>query len=184
MSTPEHMNEQKALTGHRPEALNHEPLSSPAVRESALPVKTAKPDSDSAKASMNWPLKLRLMPLESPALQNAHVVLTADCAPAACAKFHNHYVAGARPLLLCPKLEPKEELVRRLTDFFTLTPPKSLEIVRMEVPCCCIPDLVRKAQEAAGTHVPVRTAVLSRTGQEHVAPLHREGPGCAQGEQR
>lgn len=124
----------------------------------------------------HWPLKLQLVPLNAEFLNRAHVVLTADCAPVACSSFAARYAAeDGVVLLVCPKLESKEAIVEKLAELFRVNPPRDLILARMEVPCCCMPDLVAKAQELAGTHIPVRTSIITRFGQEKLPGFGRSG---------
>lgn len=119
-----------------------------------------------SSADKHWPLKLALVPPKAEFLAGAHWLLTADCAPAACPSFAQRYLRGKVMLLACPKLENKEAMVEKMAALLRENPPKAITLARMEVPCCCLPQLVRQAQEAAGTDIPVDTTVITRFGQE------------------
>jgi len=121
----------------------------------------------------HWPLKLQLTPVNKDFLRGVRLVLAADCAPAACPRFADRYLPGKVLLITCPKLEDKESIVERLVQLFTQNPPQDLTLIRMEVPCCCLPELVQRAQERAGTSIPCRTSVLTRYGQENLPGFGR-----------
>lgn len=150
----------------------------PSLAESAEPivshglpeehVSTSSDTVERTNTSRHWPLKLQLTPVDKAFLKDARLLLAADCAPAACPAFATRYLPGKTMLITCPKLEDKQAIVDKLAALFSTNPPRDITLARMEVPCCCLPDLVRKAQEAAGTNISVSTVVLTRYGQENL----------------
>ena len=52
-----------------------------------------------------WPIQLHLVPPSAPFLQEADVLLAADCAPFAYAGFHEELLKGKALLIACPKLD-------------------------------------------------------------------------------
>ncbi len=82
-----------------------------------------------------WPIKLRLTPANSFFLQNAHVLLVADCAPAVFKDFHTKF-ANKVILTCCPKFETHDTIVKKLSEILTDNELQSLDVLRMEVPCC------------------------------------------------
>ena len=82
-----------------------------------------------------WPVKLRLVPANASFLQGANVLLVADCAPAVSQDFHNKY-SNYIKLLCCPKFEDHEEIAKKIAQILMGNNIKSLETLRMEVPCC------------------------------------------------
>lgn len=129
-----------------------------------------------SSADKHWPLKLHLVPLKAEFLRNADLLLTADCAALAATNFSGRYLRGKTGLLLCPKLESKDEIAAKLAAVLQQCHPKSITLARMEVPCCCIPDLLRRAvdlceDKAAASAIPVKTIVLNRFGREKMPGL-------------
>ncbi len=120
----------------------------------------------------DWPLKLQLSPLDT--LKDQAVLLAADCAAVLCPNLARHHL-GKRLLLACPKLENKEELVEKLVQLIKAG-PHNLEILRMQVPCCCLPDLLKKAEAMCGTALPVSISVITIKGHEplNIRPKSRE----------
>lgn len=120
-------------------AAEKEPGKMPALRE---PGETAEPPS----ALSHWPVQLRLVPPNAPFLQDADLLLVADCVPFAYAGFHRRFLQGRPVVIGCPKLDDKQAAVDKLTAILGMSTVRSLTVVHMEVPCCT--GLVRIAQAA------------------------------------
>jgi Pyruvate/2-oxoacid:ferredoxin oxidoreductase delta subunit len=114
----------------------------------------------------NWPVQLALVPPFAPVLRGADLLLTADCVPFAYADFHRTFLRGGRPVLIaCPKLDDVGPYVEKLAQIFQTAQPKSLTIVRMEVPCCGgLARAAAQAQEMAGSRVPIREVIVGIQG--------------------
>jgi len=124
----------------------------------------------SVAGSHNWPVKLRLVPPTAPFLQNADLLITADCCPIACRDIHEKYFDGRVVLAGCPKFDDKEEQIQRLAAIFRGNTLKSLTLLIMDVPCCsAFVGIVREALKTAGCAVALRTVTISRLGQEAAA---------------
>jgi len=114
----------------------------------------------------NWPLQLHLVPPTAPYLQNADLLLVADCVPFALADFHRRLLRGRPVVIGCPKLDDGEAYVAKLVSILTLASIRSLTVVHMEVPCC--QGLVRIAQaalQATGAQVPLEDVTISIRGK-------------------
>lgn len=94
----------------------------------------------------NWPVQLRLVPVNAPYLQGAHLLLAADCTAFAHPAFHRDFLPGKVCLVGCPKLDDPGAYREKLARILGTGSIRSLEVVTMEVPCCS--GLVRLAQEA------------------------------------
>ncbi len=82
-----------------------------------------------------WPLKLRIIPSSSPFLHKANLALIADCGPAVYKDFHTDFGQKIK-ISCCPKFEDHDSIAQKLIHIFVENPPQSLEVLRMEVPCC------------------------------------------------
>jgi ferredoxin len=114
----------------------------------------------------HWPVKLQLLSPMSPFLKGSEMLLLADCCGVACPSLHEKILKGKTVAIACPKLDDIEKHIQRLTEILSLSTPKSLTIVHMEVPCCT--GLVHAAIEAerrAGVNVPLKHMVISRRGE-------------------
>ena len=95
----------------------------------------------------------------------ADILLAADCTPFAYADFHRHLLPGKALLVGCPKLDDAEYYIEKLASILRAALPRSLTVVRMEVPCCR--GLMYIAQEAikrAGLALGVREIVIGIDG--------------------
>ncbi len=125
-----------------------------------------KPEAQEPSALGNWPLQLHLVPSTAPYLQNADLLLVADCVPFALADFHRRFLRGRPVVIGCPKLDDGEAYVAKLVSILTLASIRSLTVVHMEVPCC--QGLVRIAQTAlaaTGAKVPLEDVTISIRGK-------------------
>lgn len=114
----------------------------------------------------NWPVKIRLMPEDSPLLEGADILIVADCAPIALANFNERFLAGRIVLAGCPKFENRKEWVDKLTRIFSRRSPKSISVLSMEVPCCR--GLMASIQQAlidSGAKIPLKEIIVKRNGQ-------------------
>jgi hypothetical protein len=108
-----------------------------------------------------WPIKLGLLSPLAPFLKGADFVLAADCAAFAHASFHVDLL-GDRPFAIaCPKLDHPERNVNQLAAIIDAARPKSITILKMEVPCCGGLEMyARAACERAGVDVPISSEVI------------------------
>jgi NAD-dependent dihydropyrimidine dehydrogenase PreA subunit len=121
-----------------------------------------------ARPSMlaHWPIQLHLIHPGAPWFQNADVLLAADCAPFAMAGFHENVLAGKSLIIACPKLDDKSGYAEKLEFLFAKSRPKSVTVVRMEVPCCGgLLQMVLQARDHSGSDCPVRDVVVSVRGE-------------------
>lgn len=114
-----------------------------------------------------WPVQLHLLNSSAPYLNNANLLISADCVPFAYANFHVKFLKGKVPITLCPKLDSGiEQYIEKLADIFANCDIKSVTIVRMEVPCCGGTELiVQKALEKAKKFMMVKVNVISIKGE-------------------
>jgi NAD-dependent dihydropyrimidine dehydrogenase PreA subunit len=113
----------------------------------------------------HWPVQLALVPPDAPFLQEADLVLAADCVPFAYAGFHQDFLTGHALLVACPKLDDFQAHLKKLTEVLRHSPVKSLTVVHMEVPCCS--GLVHMAQQAirlSGKDIPFKEVIIGIKG--------------------
>ena len=113
----------------------------------------------------HWPVQLTLVPPTAPFLQEADLVLAADCVPFAYAGFHQRFLPGHSLLVACPKLDDFRAHLSKLTDILRLSSVRSITVVRMEVPCCRgLVQLAEQAISASGKQIPLTEAVIGIRG--------------------
>lgn len=140
----------------RPQAAHA--LSPNAKVASAAPASAIQNES----ALVNWPVQLSLLPAGAPYLQNADLLISADCVPFALPDFHSRFLSGRTLAIGCPKLDDVMFYRDKLAEIFRRNEIASIHVVYMEVPCCT--GLVRAVQSAlveAGKDIPL---TLSRIG--------------------
>jgi ferredoxin len=112
-----------------------------------------------------WPVQLQLIPAHAPFLRGADLLVTADCVPFAYAGFHGEFLAGRRVLVGCPKLDDVAAYAAKLEDLFRRAGPKSVTVLKMEVPCCAgIAAATRQALKRSGVPSPLEVVTIGIAG--------------------
>ena len=52
-----------------------------------------------------WPVQIKLVPVNAPYFDGAHLLIAADCTAYAYANFHQEFIRGKITLIGCPKLD-------------------------------------------------------------------------------
>jgi hypothetical protein len=113
-----------------------------------------------------WPTQLQLVPPSAPWLQDAHLLIAADCTPFAYAEFHRDFIKGRVLVNACPKLDDTSPYVDKLAAMLRENEIQSLTVVIMEVPCCRgLALLAKKALELSGKQIPFEVAVIGVNGE-------------------
>lgn len=112
-----------------------------------------------------WPVQIKLMPIQSPYYDNANLLVAADCTAYAYGNFHNEFIRNHITLIGCPKLD-EGDYTEKLTAIIKNNNIKSVTIVRMEVPCCGgIENAVKNALQASGKFIPWNVVTISTDGR-------------------
>lgn len=120
---------------------------------------------NSSSALSHWPVQIRLVPPSAPFLQNADLLIAADCAPIAYAGFHQDLLQGRVVLMGCPKFDDSESYVQKFTEIFSQVSVKSATVAIMEVPCCqTMRHIVQKALSNSGKTIDVDVVTISTQG--------------------
>lgn len=114
----------------------------------------------------NWPIQLKLMNPNAPYLNNADLLISADCVPFAYPNFHNKFLKNKILMLLCPKLDSDiDSYIEKLANIFENKNIKSITIAHMEVPCCGgVEMIVREAMERANKNIIIKDYTISIEG--------------------
>lgn len=124
-----------------------------------------EPVSDVSSELSTWPVQLKLVNPHAPYLENADILVAADCTAYSRASFHQEFIRGRVTLIGCPKLDDNDYYTQKLTDIFSNNTIHSIKVVRMEVPCCGgIVSAVKRAMLASGTIVPYDEVVIGIDG--------------------
>lgn len=112
-----------------------------------------------------WPVQIKLAPVQAPYFDNADVLIAADCSAYAYGNFHAEFIRGRVTLIGCPKLDAVD-YAEKLTAIFAQNNIKSILLARMEVPCCGgMQKAVQIARDNSGKQIPVRVVTISAQGQ-------------------
>lgn len=112
-----------------------------------------------------WPVQIKLVPVNAPYFENANLLIAADCTAYAYGNFHSRFIRNHITLIGCPKLD-EEDYTKKLSQIITNHSIKSVTIVRMEVPCCGgIEHAAKAALQASGKFIPWQVITISRNGQ-------------------
>jgi len=112
-----------------------------------------------------WPVQLNLINPYASYLDNANLLISADCCAYAHGNFHNDFIDGKITVIGCPKLDNLDDYIEKLTEIFKANNIKSVTVTRMEVPCCGgIVQAVKKALLNAQKIIPYREVIIGTDG--------------------
>ena len=112
-----------------------------------------------------WPVQIKLAPIQAPYFDGADLLIAADCTAYAYAKFHSEFIDGRVTLIGCPKLD-SVDYSEKLTEIIRNNNIKSVTIVRMEVPCCGgLEWAAKNALSNSGKHIPSQVITISIDGE-------------------
>jgi len=115
----------------------------------------------SASALRQWPVQLRLVPPHAPFLRNADILLCADCVPFAEPDLHAKYMSGRVVLVGCPKFDDLDDYRQRLVEIFYTAKPRTVTVLRMEVPCCGgLATIAREAHAESGSDADLQVEII------------------------
>lgn len=128
------------------------------------PTKTTVSDSYPS-ALRQWPVQIKLVPAHAPYLNQAHLLIAADCTAYAYGNFHQQFMQNRVTLIGCPKLD-MVDYTEKLTEILKQNVIKSVTVVRMEVPCCGgIEQATISALQQSGKFLPWHVVTISTDGR-------------------
>ncbi len=112
-----------------------------------------------------WPVQIKLVPVNAPYFENANLLIAADCSAYAYGNFHNEFMKNKITLIGCPKLD-EGDYSEKLTEILKHNNVKSVTVVRMEVPCCGgLEHAVISALKNCGKMVQWQVVTISTDGK-------------------
>lgn len=112
-----------------------------------------------------WPVQIKLVPVNAPYFADAKLLIAADCTAYAYGDFHNTFIKNHITLIGCPKLD-EGDYSEKLSEILKNNSIKSVKVVRMEVPCCGgIEKAVITALKASGKMIPWQIVTISTDGK-------------------
>lgn len=144
------------------------PCGCPGSNAKALRPHPAAPGESAAPVSSQlrqWPVQIKLVPVNAPYFDGADLLIAADCTAYAYGDFHTRFMKNRITLIGCPKLD-EGDYTEKLTQIVAGNDVKSVTIVRMEVPCCGGIELAAKrAIQASGKCLPWQVVTISTDGK-------------------
>ena len=112
----------------------------------------------------NFPIQLKLAPVNAPYFDGADLLIAADCTAFAYGSFHNDFMKNRVTLIGCPKLDGVN-YADKLAEIFRGNDIRSITVTRMIVPCCGgLPFAVQRALEQAGKDIPLHVVTIRPDG--------------------
>jgi len=128
-------------------------------------IKSNNNTSDITSQLNQWPVQIKLVSVNAGYLNNANLLIAADCTAYAYGNFHNKFMKNKITLIGCPKLD-EGDYSEKLTEILKMNDIKSLTVVRMEVPCCAgIVNAVKNALKASEKMIPWQIVTISTNGE-------------------
>lgn len=159
-------NEQAVLAAKQKKASGALPCGCPGTNSRAIT--RGEPSKPSAQVSSHlsqWPVQIKLVPINAPYFDNANLLIAADCTAYAYGNFHSEFIRNHITLIGCPKLD-EGDYTEKLTAIIANNEIKSVTVVRMEVPCCGgIENAAKRALQASGKFIPWRVVTISTDGR-------------------
>ena len=142
------------------------PCGCPGTHSKAIEREDTAPTASSAPSQLRqWPVQIKLVPVNAPYFDNANLLVAADCTAYAYGNFHNEFIRNHITLIGCPKLD-EGDYTEKLTQIIAGNSIKSVKVVRMEVPCCGgIENAVKQALQASGKFIPWSVVIISTDGR-------------------
>ena len=136
---------------------------SKAIKREAAPC--AVPAGEVPSQLQQWPVQIKLAPVNAPYFHGANLLIAADCTAYAYGNFHREFMRNKITLIGCPKLD-SGDYTDKLTEIIARNDIKSLTIVRMEVPCCGgIEMAAKRALQLSGKFIPWQVITITTDGQ-------------------
>jgi ferredoxin len=113
----------------------------------------------------NFPVQIKLAPVQAPWYDGAHLLIAADCTAYAYGDFHRRFIQGKITLIGCPKLD-SVDYSEKLAAIFSENNIQSVTVVRMQVPCCGgLPFAVKNAMAESGKEIPLQVVTVTADGR-------------------
>jgi len=131
----------------------------------AKEVKNEGPMSKNESELTNWPVQLKLVPVDAPYFKNSDLLIAADCVGFSYPDFHKDLLKDKPLIICCPKLDESEVYIKKLAEIFKVNNLKSVTVAHMEVPCCFgLNQIVSEAMKLSGVKIPVKEITIGIQG--------------------
>lgn len=122
-------------------------------------------DMTIGSALKQWPVQIKLAPVNAPYFNGADLLIAADCAAYAYGDFHRRFMKDKVTLIGCPKLD-MVDYSEKLTEIIASNDIRSITVARMEVPCCGgLEFAVKQAVAGSGKDIPLDIVTVGIDGE-------------------
>ena len=112
-----------------------------------------------------WPVQIKLVPVNAPYFSGADLLVAADCSAYAYGNFHHKFMKNKITLIGCPKLD-SVNYAEKLTEIIRQNDIRSVTIVRMQVPWCGGREhAVKTALQNSQKFIPWNVVTISADGR-------------------
>ena len=144
------------------DAISFEEREAAAYDEAAVQANMAAKRGSTLK---QWPVQIKLAPVNAPYFDGADLLISADCAAYACGDFHRKFMKDKVTLIGCPKLD-MVDYSEKLAEIISSNDIRSVTVARMEVPCCGgIEYAARQAVSNSGRDIPLDIVTVGIDGK-------------------
>ncbi|MBP0958151.1 MAG: 4Fe-4S binding protein [Oscillospiraceae bacterium] len=159
-------NEAAVMAAKKKKAADILPCGCPGTQSKAIKRETVSSPCGYVGSQLSqWPVQIKLVPVNAPYFDNADLLIAADCTAYAYGNFHNDFIGGRITLIGCPKLD-EGDYADKLSAILTNNSIKSVVVTRMEVPCCGgIENAAKRAIQASGRVIPLEVVTISADGR-------------------
>ncbi len=121
--------------------------------------------SDVPSELTQWPIQLKLVPVNAPYWKDASLLVAADCSAFSIGAFHNKLLKDKKLVIACPKLDDTSSYVDKLSAIIRENSIKDITVAYMEVPCCGgLVAITEDALAQSGKNIPLNLVKLSLDG--------------------
>ena len=152
--------------GSRARTLTPPPGGCPGSRAQSLEVPDAPVQATPTASQLRqWPVQIKLAPVNAPWFDGARLLIAADCTAYAYGSFHQVFIRGRVVLVGCPKLD-NVDYSEKLEQIIRNNDIRDVTIVRMEVPCCGgLEYAAKEALQRSGKFIPWQVVTISVDGR-------------------
>jgi len=128
-------------------------------------MKPAQAANETDARLTQWPIQIKLIGTVAPFLQDADLLVAADCTAFAMPGFHEKFLPGRKVLIGCPKLDDAMQYVAKFTEIFGTNSIRKVTCLRMEVPCCGgMTAVLKEAISRSGRKLPLSEVIVGVKG--------------------
>ncbi len=125
----------------------------------------AGPSEPQVSMLSQWPVQLKLVPVNAPYFKDADLLIVADCVPFAYPDFHTDFLKGKAVVVGCPKLDDVQHYIDKLGQIFKTNSIRTVTVPYMEVPCCYgLVMATEEAMKSSGKEIPFKKVKIGIRG--------------------